>query len=537
MPISPTYPGVYIDELPSAVHTITGVPTSVAAFVGATSRGPTDGPVHVGSLADYQRVFGGVASDSPVSYAVLQFFLNGGSDAEIVRLVHSDAKQATIKLGDTVAVVAVGPGPWGGNLRIRVDYHTKDGPPADGHEATSYNLSALDAGTGTQERYLNISTDKASAQSLDKVLKGSSLLALPASPVLDKAPPKNDDVDPNVPDQNPFSNAYPKRYYQVDPGTAAAQGTAGSALDLNDYQGGATGFADKKGIYQLYKTNIFNLLCLPGAPASVLAPAAALCGDRRAILLVDPPSSWVTVAEAVKGMTGSQPVSGDAAKNAAVYFPNIVIADPANNGAPLPLAPCGTMAGVAARTDVQRGVWKAPAGTAASLAGVTGLASAAGSSWQQLTLTDADSGQLNPLGVNVLRDFPVIGPVSWGARTLAGADVLADQWKYLPVRRLALFIEESLFRGTKWTVFEPNAEPLWGAIRLNVGAFMNNLFRLGAFAGTAAKDAYLVKCDAENNPQNDIDLGIVNIVVGFAPLKPAEFVIIHIEQLAGQLQT
>jgi phage tail sheath protein FI len=152
-------------------------------------------------------------------------------------------------------------------------------------------------------------------------------------------------------------------------------------------------------------------------------------------------------------------------------------------------------------------------------------------------LTNPEHGQLNPLGVNCIRNFPVIGTVVWGARTMRGADQLADQWKYLPVRRTALFIEESLYRGTQWVVFQPNDEPLWSSIRLNVGAFMNSMWRQGAFQGTTPDEAYIVKCDAENNPQNDIDRGIVNILVGFAPLKPAEFVVIHIQQLAGQLQT
>jgi phage tail sheath protein FI len=274
-------------------------------------------------------------------------------------------------------------------------------------------------------------------------------------------------------------------------------------------------------------TDIFNLLCLPGAPASVLSVALQLCVDRRAVLLVDPPPAWTTVATAVSGMA-SPPVSGDGAKNAVVYFPRLQIPDPVQSGVTRTVDPCGTLAGVMARTDVQRGVWKAPAGTAASLSGVLAL---------DVPMTDLENGQLNKLGVNCLRIFPVIGPVSWGARTLRGADRIADEWKYLPVRRLALFIEESLFRGTQWVVFEPNDEPLWASIRMNVGAFMNGLFRQGAFQGVTAREAYLVKCDKENNPQNDIDQGIVNILVGFAPLKPAEFVIIHIQQLAGQLQT
>ena len=187
----------------------------------------------------------------------------------------------------------------------------------------------------------------------------------------------------------------------------------------------------------------------------------------------------------------------------------------------------GTVAGLFARTDATRGVWKAPAGTEARLENVQSLA---------YTLTDLQNGALNPLGVNCLRTFPVYSHICWGARTLDGADQLASEWKYIPIRRLALFIEESLFRGTKWVVFEPNDEPLWAQIRLNVGVFMNGLFRQGAFQGSTPQEAYFVKCDKETTTQADRNLGIVNIEVGFAPLKPAEFVVITIQQIAGELQ-
>jgi phage tail sheath protein FI len=184
------------------------------------------------------------------------------------------------------------------------------------------------------------------------------------------------------------------------------------------------------------------------------------------------------------------------------------------------------VAGVMARTDGQRGVWKAPAGIDAGIAGIRGL---------EINLSDADNGAINPVGVNALRTFPIIGSVVWGARTMRGADALGDDFKYLPVRRVTLFIEESLFRGTKFAVFEPNDEPLWAQLRLNIGAFMNNLFRQGAFQGQTPRDAYFVKCDKETTTQNDINLGVVNILVGFAPLKPAEFVVIKIQQIAGQI--
>jgi phage tail sheath protein FI len=152
-------------------------------------------------------------------------------------------------------------------------------------------------------------------------------------------------------------------------------------------------------------------------------------------------------------------------------------------------------------------------------------------------LTDAENGELNQRGINCLRAMPASGRVVWGARTLRGADQLADEYKYIPVRRTALFIEESLFRGLKWVVFEPNDEPLWAQVRLNVGAFMHNLFRQGAFQGSSPRDAYFVRCDKDTTTQNDINLGVVNVLVGFAPLKPAEFVVLKLQQIAGAIET
>ena len=183
------------------------------------------------------------------------------------------------------------------------------------------------------------------------------------------------------------------------------------------------------------------------------------------------------------------------------------------------------MAGIYARTDSARGVWKAPAGTEAGVRGVTGLA---------VVLRDPENGVLNPLAVNCIRKFPTTGIVVWGSRTLDGADARASEWKYVPVRRTALYIEESLVRGTQWAVFEPNGEPLWAQLRLNVGAFMNHLFRQGAFQGQTPRDAFFVKCDRETTTQSDILNGIANVWVGFAPLKPAEFVVIKIALKVGQ---
>jgi hypothetical protein len=250
------------------------------------------------------------------------------------------------------------------------------------------------------------------------------------------------------------------------------------------------------------------------------------------MLLVDPPVAWkvpATIASTqLSAYVTANSLNGDNARNAALYFPRVDEQDPNLNGQPDSFVPCGIIAGVMARTDTQRGVWKAPAGIDASLSGTSGVV---------VTMTDNENGLLNPLGVNCLRNFPIYGSVVWGARTMRGADVAADEYKYVPVRRTALYIEESLYRGTKWVVFEPNDEPLWAQIRLNVGAFMHDLFRKGAFQGSTPQQAYFVKCDKETTTQNDINQGIVNIVVGFAPLKPAEFVIITLQQIAGQIDT
>jgi phage tail sheath protein FI len=220
-------------------------------------------------------------------------------------------------------------------------------------------------------------------------------------------------------------------------------------------------------------------------------------------------------------------LTGDNAINAAFYFPWVKAPDPLQQNRPGEFPPCGFVAGLYARTDASRGVWKAPAGIDASLTGVLGV---------KATLTDNENGVLNPKAINCIRTLPIYGTVLWGARTLQGNDERGSEWKYIPVRRTALFLEESLFRALKWVVFEPNDEPLWSQIRLNVGAFMHNLFRQGAFQGTTPRDAYFVKCDKETTTQNDINLGIVNIIVGFAPLKPAEFVIIKLQQIAGQIE-
>lgn len=208
----------------------------------------------------------------------------------------------------------------------------------------------------------------------------------------------------------------------------------------------------------------------------------------------------------------------------AVYFPWLYMLDPTGQSdEPIAVPPSGFIAGLYGRIDGRRGVWKAPAGTEAIVAGTVGLVS---------DLTEVQHGDLNnhPKSICVIRRFPTTGIVAWGARTVSSN----PEYKYIPVRRMAIFLRVSIFNGIQWAVFEPNDEPLWASLRLNIGAFMNTLFRQGAFQGSSPADAYFVKCDSETTTQADIDLGIVNVLVGFAPLKPAEFVVVKIQQKAGQ---
>jgi phage tail sheath protein FI len=644
MPAALSYPGVYIEEIASGVRTITGVPTSIAAFVGRAARGPTNKATTINGFGDFERVFGGLWLKSQLGYAVRDFFLNGGGQAIIVRLYgpnlsdadltkvetattavstaaatgtdhtsaaakaaakaaeftaepEKSAAAAVAKAADEASklsgatkdkvvaaakkaakdvapaskailsvggfdLVAASEGTWGANLRAIIDKSgiTDDVALGLGVPKTDlFNLTVRDTGPGgASERYANLTITE-SARRIDRVLEAES--GLVRCPALPSALPAGDDpvgdavwtaektlADAKAAltqaklsgDQTAIDDAVTARAEAETAATAARNDATdavsdGGYLKATDFLP-ANGETDKRGLHALEQADLFNLLCIPPYASSdggvsfeaepiVVSAATAYCEKRRAIHLIDPPLDWRTKDDA-KTKIADFPEARS--KNAALYFPRLMQPNLLRENRIEAFAPCGAVAGVIARTDTQRGVWKAPAGLDSTLTGVPKLA---------VNLTDAENGELNPLGINCLRAFPAAGRVVWGSRTLRGADQLADEWKYLPVRRTALFIEESLYRGTQWVVFEPNDEPLWSQIRLNVGAFMQGLFRQGAFQGQSPRDAYFVKCDKETTTQADINLGIVNIAVGFAPLKPAEFVVIRLQQIAGQIQT
>jgi phage tail sheath protein FI len=619
MAVSPTYPGVYIEELPSGAHTITGVATSITAFLGRTRSGPANTGITLTSFGDYEQLFGGLDPDYPVSYAVSDFFAAGGAQAVVVRIFKdagaaaaagiaraveegggadaaavarvatdaaaaidadasaSDSEKAaaaavaraatdaagangatpdTVKEavataaaavtdtstaswsadGDALALRAAGPGTWGDDLRITIDrdhitdevgrrYGLQSGAPL--FNINVYSDPALVDGDRPRappaERIQNVSLFAgAGERRLDRVLAKASNLIV-------------SNVDEFIAaEADAGADGVPIATDRLGTALVFAGGADSDALDDAAYLGSE---ADKTGLHGLDDVDLINLICVPpdlrggtttpAVHSTVLTYAVA----RRAVLIVDPPAEWnnrVRLLSDPGGLLGDEVnLTGEDARNAFLYYPRVTKADPLLGGAQDTFPACGTIAGLMARTDAERGVWVASAGQDASL----------GAAMPEVPLTDRENGILNPLAINCIRQRPLAGTVLWGARTLRGADQLGDEYKYLPVRRTALFIEESLYRGTQWVVFKPNDEPLWALIRLNVGAFMHDLFAKGAFQGSKPQDAYFVRCDQNTTSQNDIDRGVVNIVVGFAPLKPAEFVIVALQQITGNLQT
>jgi uncharacterized protein len=499
MPVTPTYPGVYIQEIPSGVRTITGIATSITAFVGWAKQGPTQAQLIL-SWSDFERQFGGLDGHSLLSYAVYHFFNNGGSQAYIVRLTQqtgaNTAKTANHTITNFLTFSAANRGSWGNALQLDVRVR-----PAD----SRFGLVVRNQGIQV-ESFMNLSLDKTDPNFVVNVVgQGSQMIqaTLEATPSL----PATDQLNVSL-----GGGA---------DGDVLNPGTADFHTALN------AGGAASGGVHLLDTVPIFNLLVVPGeTDAGTIQALETYCRKERAFLIAD--SSPTITLSALEASGPGSAITGSDAINAAFYYPWVQAIDPLQKNGTGLFPPSGFVAGIYSRTDASRGVWKAPAGSDASLSGAVGLS---------VVLTDDQNGVLNPQAVNCIRSFPVYGIVLWGARTLRGNDQIGSEWKHVPVRRLALYIEGSLYLGTQWVVFEPNDEPLWAQIRLNVGAFMQDLFRKGAFQGSSPREAYFVKCDSETTTQNDINLGIVNILVGFAPLKPAEFVIIQIQQMAGQLQT
>ncbi len=659
--VTPTYPGVYVEEVSSGVRPITVASTSTVAFIGQAEKGSISEAKRIFNFTQFQSNYGGFMASSYLAHSVYQFFNNGGSIAYVARVAGANTATANMTLADratathaTVAISAASPGVWGNDIEIEISDGTVDADndfniyiyQGSGANAklleTFENLSMLsntsnfvEAATGTS-KYIRVAVDDSNLTLSSPEARGASMgggaptaLAAPATRLrinidgdgyqeinltagvgaaaeqaTNLTTPINIAKALQYAVRNSIAplrastglNAFSKFTSAIETidgadvlvlrsGTSKASSSVtvarasdnannatgylkigkldggsetlgaaitrprnisyavnGSRYALGDHspvsatgpvisiQAGSDGdpivneqpYIDALDL--LNDKDDVSMLCIPGvASPSLFGEAINYCEGRPlsdCFYVGDMPQDYDTVGEA-QGFVG-----GISPKNSygAVYMPWLYMNDPTGASTqPIAVPPSGFIAGMYAKTDAKRGVWKAPAGTSAAVAGATGLV---------VNLTDVEQGLLNPTPyhVNVIREFAASGRVIWGARTITSD----TEWNYIPVRRVAILLRVSIYRGIQWAVFEPNDEPLWAALRLNITSFMMTLYRRGAFQGSKPSDAFFVKVDNETTTQDDIDAGIVNIHIGFAPLKPAEFVMVQISQKAGQ---
>ncbi len=508
------HPGVYVEEAPSGARSIEGVSTSTAIFVGETERGPLE-PTLIKNRTEFERLFGGYLRQGPPSdppgatgtdvlelvYAIDAFFQNGGKSAYILR-----ATEDTMETASRSAVRASSPGAWA-NDALSVIF----APSTDG-DTKRFRLIVYHQPIGAPalrmvENWDRLSTDKADENYAPAVLKRSLYVTwAPGAPVV--RPTTLDATNVNATEAELLTLAARTRL----------SGGVGGLTDVPAVQ-----YA--KLLRRLDGITDASLLVLPGKTGDHVNTGLAYVESRPLrdlFYIVDLPrqeASAEVTAAAQATRTFFQEKLTAKTDLAAVYWPWVEVSDPVGVGQDPTrfVAPSGHLAGLYARTDARRGVWKAPAGVEATLLGVRSL---------EFKVLDAHQDDLNPLGINALRLVPSAGVVAWGARTMRPG----SEWRYVSVRRTAIFLRKSIFEGIQWVVFEPNDEPLWASLRLNVEAFMEQQFRQGAFAGRTSREAYFVKCDAETTTEADKAAGIVNLWVGFAPLRPAEFVVVKLSQ-------
>jgi len=517
------HPGVYIEEIERGPRPIEGVATSTAAFLGETERGPT-WPRLVTSYNDYVRWFGGVFSPTKyMPYAVNGFFDNGGRRAYIARIVGKAATKASRVFGD-VLVEAVGHGSWAKErIYIKVGAGTitilgNNGPEPAGFRIQVWYWSSFP--TGGQpfdpttdanrtrlprpilaENFDDLSFDEASSDFFAKRINGNSSLITASL----KANPAN-------PPQVAAGEGQLDQDGDDDP----------NALNEDDFEGGAPRVDDRRGLEAL-KLDQFRDIALVYAPGITLTNALAT--QKKIITHCEKERFRFAVldCDANQGNPSDLDPRTDIQETqfAAFYYPWIEISDPQSN-ARKKVPPGGHMLGIYARTDVERGVFKAPANEV--VRGALDL---------EFKVDERAQDVLNPRGVNAIRKFPGRGILLWGARTLSANPL----WKYVSVRRLFIFLEHSIYEGTQWVVFEPNDERLWARVKDTIRLFLRTQWREGALMGTTEQQAFFITCDRTTMTQDDILNGRLICEIGIAPVRPAEFVIFRIFQNTAEAQT
>ncbi len=563
-------PGVYVEEFDSGTQSLSGVSTSTAGFIGLAQRGPIEGsPVLIKSLANFRRTFGSYLSATTfgsyrfLAYAVEQFFLNGGSTCYVMRVAPSDAVAASNSNSSALSVIAKNPGGWGNDVRVLITPASKAKTQileviASGTYRVKSNAGFVAGDTvtfvaGGKTQVLKVISAKDNTIVLSGELEGDPVDAglLPAK-VLSTSE-FNIQVsygDDSETFEKCSLNVEAANYVEKVTGTsnlvsiavgtiADATGTAfeavtnaeelatdltfflqgGSdgtieALGQDDFIGKDLGPGNRGGINAFIENDEVSIMAIPGVTEpAVLFALIAHCesrGDRFAIL--DIPREKTKVADVLAYRNYFD------TSYAAMYNPWVQVSDPLEKRN-VYIPPSGTVAGIYARVDDARGVQKAPANE--TLRGVTGLD-------VQYSVTEQDL--LNPQGVNLIRSFTGQGIRVWGARTCSSNQL----WKYVNVRRLFIFIETAILRGTNWVVFEPNDDPLWARVRRTVDTFLTRVWRDGALAGASASEAFYVNIGRDTMTQDDIDNGRLICVIGIAPVKPAEFVVFRITQKTSE---
>ncbi|MEV5885785.1 phage tail sheath subtilisin-like domain-containing protein [Streptomyces sp. NPDC052020] len=506
----PTYltPGVYVEEVQSGARPIEGVGTAVAAFVGFAGAGPFHTPTLVTSWDQYTQQFGGFTEGTYLAHAVYGYFSNGGGAAYVVR-VGGSAEDASAPAADGTApgrpagaprpvelggfLVAARPGAVGVSVEI-ADVPGED-PPED-------RFRFLVRQGGEVVETYDASTRKSVKGYLVSQARNSKLV--------------------EVTERRDAPQARPAAQTVALPDAPAAPGPV-ARLDPAEYVGDAaarTGFGGLETIDEITMVAVPDLMSAyqrgdidAEGVRTVQLAVIAHCeqmGDRVAVL--DTPPGLT--AQQVRTWRNDE--AGYDSRYATLYYPWVRVFDPAA-GRNTTVPPSGHIAGVWARSDAERGVHKAPANEV--IRGAVDL---------EIRLSKGEQDLLNPIGVNCVRAFPGRGVRVWGARTLSSDPA----WRYLNVRRLFNYLEESILLGTQWVVFEPNDDRLWSSIRRNVTAFLTEEWRRGALFGRTAEEAFYVKCDRDNNPQTSIDQGRVVCEIGVAPVKPAEFVVFRLAQFS-----
>ncbi|MEV6342340.1 phage tail sheath subtilisin-like domain-containing protein [Actinoplanes sp. NPDC051851] len=507
----PTYlsPGVYVEEAPSGSRPIEGVGTAVTAFVGFAEKGPFHTPTLVTNWSQYVQVFGGMVEGTYLANSVYGYFANGGGVAYVVRVgtpatgnVSGNGQKALsngspVRVG-TFRAAALAGSAAGGEITVEVADPEGDGTGDDQFRlVVSQNGQQAEVFQGSFRR-------RADNNVVAQVREHSKLIVLEEAAAANSlARPANQSVA--LPTPAPGAD--------VVPSGISVDEFAGD-VDTRSGLGGLEAIDEvtmvvAPDLMAAYQQGALSLEEVKAAQLALISHCEQM-GDRLAILDAPPELS----AQQVR--VWRQETAGYDSKFAALYYPWVKVFDPAG-GRNVMMPPSGLIAGLWSRTDNERGVHKAPANEI--LRGVVEL---------QNNVTKGEQDLLNPIGVNCIRAFPGRGVRVWGARTLSSDPA----WRYINVRRLFNYIEESILLGTQWIVFEPNDQRLWGTIRRNINAFLTEEWRRGALFGATAAESFYVKCDAETNPPEVIDRGQVVCEIGLCPVKPAEFVVFRLSQFS-----